>query len=956
MFFLTKPKIFSTAALIIALFLCIAVKAQFTLTGTPQIVNFTKNTYGADSRNWSVAQNNDGILFFGNGEGLLSFNGAKWTINKLPDNQTVRAVAVDNNGRIFTGGYGEFGYWEALPKGPLTYTSLNAQVEKPIFKKEEVWKILPAADGVFFQSFSQLYRYRNNKVTSIELPGNLMLIFSIRGKDYIQVLERGLYLVNKDNSATKINGSDVFNDKKIISIIPFINNSVLIGTVKHGFYIYDGFSVQKWDSEAGDFIQQNDLNAGIQIDDNRYAFGTIQNGLIISDAQGRIIHHINRQKGLQNNTVLSLYKDFAGNIVAPLDNGIDYIVINSALTFFKDNLGRIGASYTAHQHNNHLYIGSNHGLFNMKIENANPFMLSAINKVDNISEQVWSLSKIDDLLLCGNNNATYTVQDNNAQKISSVPGGWSIEKLLINPDYLIQGSYIGIALYGKDAHDSWQYLRLLDSANNIPAKKIVQDSKGNLWIKHANKGVFHTKIYKDLRSDSLKPVEIEDLPGHPTEDLYLFSLNNKVYISIAEKIYNYNYSSNKFLYDEQISKQLKTYTPFNALIQDGNKVMIIKDNHTIIMLSAALDAAQEIVSWKQANFSMVNAFENILRLNDNLYIICGEEGFLLYDNYYTNPVSYRPQLFIDNIEIWNGQTYVYDSTKINTRLSYRNNGVRMSIAHPYFDRDILYRYSISTDENDDKWTGWTRDVVKEFYNLPSGKYYIKVQSGLSGEIIQYSFVILRPWYASITAIILYVLLFLALCYFIYRYVKQRVDKQNEYIRLQHERKLLEEKRKFEHLAMLKHQEELEKEVIIKNEDIARSAMKLIKNRKALQKLKTEINKLKGEHVNDSSNFQIQKLAKQLDRLIQDDQEERNLFENGFSKVHEDFFTRLLADYPQLTSQDLKLAAYLRMNLSSKEIAPLLDISLRGVEIKRYRLRKKMDISSENNLTDIMMKF
>ena len=113
MFFLTKPKIFSTAALIIALFLCIAVKAQFTLTGTPQIVNFTKNTYGADSRNWSVAQNNDGILFFGNGEGLLSFNGAKWTINKLPDNQTVRAVAVDNNGRIFTGGYGEFGYWEA---------------------------------------------------------------------------------------------------------------------------------------------------------------------------------------------------------------------------------------------------------------------------------------------------------------------------------------------------------------------------------------------------------------------------------------------------------------------------------------------------------------------------------------------------------------------------------------------------------------------------------------------------------------------------------------------------------------------------------------------------------------------------------------------------------------------------------------------------------------------------
>ena len=176
------------------------------------------------------------------------------------------------------------------------------------------------------------------------------------------------------------------------------------------------------------------------------------------------------------------------------------------------------------------------------------------------------------------------------------------------------------------------------------------------------------------------------------------------------------------------------------------------------------------------------------------------------------------------------------------------------------------------------------------------------------------------------------------------------------MRLQHERKLLEEKRKFERLAMLKHQEELEKEVIIKNEDVAKSAMKLIKNRKALQKLKPEINNLKTDHANDSSNFQIQKLAKQLDRLIQHDQEERTLFENGFSKVHEGFFNRLLATYPQLTSQDLKLAAYLRMNLSSKEIAPLLDISVRGVEIKRYRLRKKMNISSEENLTDVMMKF
>lgn len=930
--------------------------AQFSVTGTPQIVNFAKSTYNADSRNWSITQTENGILYFGNGEGLLSFNGSKWTVDKLPDNKIVRAVATDNQGRIYTGGYAEFGYWEGLPNGPLQYTSLNHLIEKPIFKKEEIWKIVPTVDGVYFQSFSQLYRYRNDKVSSVTFPGNIMLLFSLRGKEYIQVLEHGLYIVNKDNSTTKIDGSEIFNNKKIISIIPYINNTTLIGTVKHGFYIYDGFSIHKWNSEANNFIEQNDLNAGIQIDDNRYAFGTIQNGLVITDAQGKIVHHINRQKGLQNNTVLNLYKDFAGNIVAALDNGIDYLVINSGLTFFKDNDGRLGASYTAKHFNNYLYIGSNHGLFNMKIDNVNTFAVSSINKINNISEQVWNLYQADNTLLCGNNNATYTIEGSLAQQISSVPGGWTMEKLLINPDYLVQGSYIGIALYKKGENNNWQYLRLLDSANNIPAKKIIQDQEGNLFIKHANKGIFYTQITEDLTAGNIEPVRFDKESEKPAENLQLFTLNKNICISDGKNVYTFDYTNNSFSLNQALSKQLKSYLPFSVLQEDENKVIIVKDNHSIVILSPKLDAVQEVISWKQANFSMVNGFENVLKLNDNLYFICGEEGFVLYDNYYTSPVNYNPELFIDNIEIWNGQSYQYDSTLTGNNLTYRNNGIKITVANPYFDREVLYRYSISQSENDVNWTDWTHEAKREFYNLPSGKYHIKIQSSVNGDIVQHTFTILRPWYASVVAIIIYVLLFLALCYFIYRYVKRRIEKQNEYMRLQHERKLLEEKRKFEHLAMLKHQEELEKEVIIKNEDIARSAMKLIKNRKALQKLKTEINKLKSEHVNDPSNFQIQKLAKQLDRLIQDDQEERNLFDNGFSKVHEEFFNRLLIDYPQLTSQDLKLAAYLRMNLSSKEIAPLLDISVRGVEIKRYRLRKKMNILSEENLTDIMMRY
>ena len=101
---------------------------------------------------------------------------------------------------------------------------------------------------------------------------------------------------------------------------------------------------------------------------------------------------------------------------------------------------------------------------------------------------------------------------------------------------------------------------------------------------------------------------------------------------------------------------------------------------------------------------------------------------------------------------------------------------------------------------------------------------------------------------------------------------------------------------------------------------------------------------------------MKRLSKELERQLKLDKDETKLFEHGFNTIHELFFTRLLTQYPNLTPQDLKLAAYLRMNLGSKEIAPLLSITVRGVELKRYRLRKKMYLDESINLNEFMMKF
>lgn len=929
------------------------IRAQFSLYGTPQIVNYTKRVYNADSRTWAIAQDKKGILYFANGSGLLSYSGSSWELHKLPDNQTVRSVAIDEDGKIYVAGFSEFGYWDAIPNGPLQYHSLNHLITKPKFKNEEIWKITPTSNGIFFQSFSSVYRFYKNKVTPIDLPGNIMMLFSVRGKEYIQVFNVGLHIINKDNSLSIVAGSQLLNDKKVISILPFFNNTLLIGTLKNGFYIYDGNSFREWNNQTNDYIKANDLNAGLQLDEDRYVFGTIQNGIIVSNNEGKILFQINRAKGLQNNTILALYKDRSGNIVAALDNGIDYICINSPLLFFKDFEGHLGATYTAFLHGENLYLGSNHGLFSAIFQNADVPKISSVSKIGTLREQVWNLNFMQGELLCGNNNGTYSVKDGHASKISDVPGGWLVKKLKIDTSFLIQGSYIGLALYHKNRADHWSFLKLIDSAQNIPAKNFIQDSLGNIWIEHVNKGIFQTRINKDLSMKPLEKIKITEENAGVLSTLFVY--NNKPYIRSGEAIYTFNYDKEVFIKDDLLSLEFKPYLKADRIIDQERYLWIIQNNHSLIMIDKT-NKHMESIAWNQANFALINSFQNIVALSENKYLLCGEDGFLIYNQEFSNSNKLGTSLFFKSLNILTDSEYTFERKTIeNGRIPYKNNSLQFNVAYPVFDRDVLFRYSLTNSENKSHWTHWTSNPIKEFTNLNPGKYFLKIQSDQNDFILKYEFMVLPPWYGSIIAFIFYFLFLLLIIYFIYKYIKRRIARQNEWLRLHHERRLLEERRKYEQLTLIKQQEQLEREVIIKSEDIARSAMKLIKNKKALQKLKTGLIQLKSENTGNNSTFQIQKLTRQIERLLEDDQQERDLFENGFSRVHEEFFKQLNTRYSQLTPQDLKLAAYLRMNLSSKEIAPLLDISIRGVEIKRYRLRKKMNIHSDENLNDFMMR-
>ena len=148
-------------------------------------------------------------------------------------------------------------------------------------------------------------------------------------------------------------------------------------------------------------------------------------------------------------------------------------------------------------------------------------------------------------------------------------------------------------------------------------------------------------------------------------------------------------------------------------------------------------------------------------------------------------------------------------------------------------------------------------------------------------------------------------------------------------------------------------EKLKIEMIHRDKELANQTMDLINKNKFLVKIKEDLEKLKKSTTDESLKDKISMLINKIDKDI-DHKKQWEVFETAFDEVHEDFLQRLKEKFPNLTPKELKLCAYLRMNISTKEIAPLMNISVRGVEICRYRVRKKLNIDRDQNLTRMII--
>lgn len=907
-------------------------------------------------------------MYFANNNGLIEYDGTNWRTYQFSRNSMIRSLYIDVNDQIYVGSvYNDFGIIKKDSTGNFEYQSLRHLVDKSIPDFADLWKIYETQWGIVFQSFSYLHFYKNGKIKSIAAPQLFQFSFYVNNRLYIQDREKGL-LEYVNGKLEKLQGIERLNKTEVWSILPFDNNTVLIGTSDMGVFTYNDKTLVAWENSANDLLKKNKIFSSIVLNDGNYVFGTIQDGVLITNRFGEILQHINKKKGLQNNTILSMNTDASGNLWLGLDNGIDYLQVNSPFTFLYHPDG-LGSVYTSIVHKGKLYVGTNSGLYVKNWPEENMISTEGFRLVPNTGGQVWHLGVYDGILLCGHNNGTFQIENETAQQISSEPGGWAYFRALQDDNFLIGGTYNGLTLYKKEQDErGWSFVQKIKGFNES-SRTMVQNKDATIWMAHGFKGVYRIKLNQKM--DSVIRYSFYNAEsGFPrNEDLGVFTAENQAVFSTPDGIYGYAHNTNRFDKSMYFSDLFQDNQNISYLNQDENNNIWYFANGLPGVLRYQEDGnyLNVVHPFKILRDRIIRGFESIYIADNKNIFFSLEDGLAHYTPaYYPDQLS-DDKCFIRRIENFQNDSlvryYGCSSGKL-AEFSYRSNALRFSYTSPQYDSQSDLNYSYYLENFSTRWSDWSENTSREFTNLREGNYVFKVKAlniyGKESLIDEFAFMILPPWYRSVYAVIGYVVAGVLVLVGIIWIVIFRLNLSKRKERLKDLRKYRQKEQQFKTEALIQEKEiirlrneRLRSKMKHRDKELANQTLNLIHKNRYLLELKEEILGFSKEVKSQEVRSRISKLIRSIDKEF-DNKKQWELFETAFDEVHEDFLDRLKNNFPDLTPNEIKLSTYLRMNISSKEIASLMNISIRGVEISRYRLRKKLGLERDINLTKYIL--
>lgn len=889
----------------------------------PFVENYNKANYQGDNQTWNVVQGSDDAMYFANNHYLLRYDGVKWEKNMLPNKTIIRSIYVVGD-KIYSGSYKEFGYW-LRKNGKMNYVSISRG--KAVFddiENEEIWKIFEFNKIIYFQSFNAIYHYDGSSIKKIKLPFLISYCYPIGNQVLIASVSSGVYRM-LDSGIEKVEGWDILENNVIHDIEKFQNKTYFF-TKKNGVYVEENGVLNSWKNPLNETLKTANINVAHFLKNNKIAIGTSSRGIYIYDFDTNSHINIDRNNALMNNSILSIGLDNENDLWLGLDNGIAHIEINSPTAIFSDNSGTLGSVYSVVKTDKGYLMASNHGVF--KYEN-NIFSL-----IPNSEGQAWNISKINKKYIIGHNEGTYIYENNVFSKLNNINGGWNLVKSNVNEWYL-QTSYSGIVIY-KNAKDF---------SNNIfvkgilkPIKYAAQDKKNEIWAADNYRG-----LYRINYNDAFETTNVENITQKSKENINdfgvkIFEFRNEILFLVNKTWYTYN----------SISNQLVKNDLFNSNFGNTSDIVKIDEDHFLVLQEGLLyqfDAEgnnfiRNLIQEKYYKGKIINDNLRIFK-NGGSYLLNLDDGFISLQ--LKRKTAVKPKI---KIEAFNDDNLVANDSKIKYNSELLINVI--SGIYGSTKPSLFYKLDKST-----VYSSVASGLIV-LNNLDSGSHSLIIYNhdgATYNRVSSFAFYVAMPWYFSFWMLLLYLVLIGSILLVYYRWNKmryaQKLKLQEE--ELKHQKKILEIELKAENELNSQEYEKhiLELELQSKSSEVTGKSLSIAKQSEMIESIQgildreIDLNKVKSE---------INKTIK----INAVNKHEWETFETNLNQIHNEFIIKLTKKYTELTPKDIKLCVYLKMNLSSKEIAPMMNISYRGVELHRYRLRKKLQLVQDDNLSRFLL--
>ncbi len=957
-------KVYARNFLIISLtfFSLSPANAQSSNMGVPFVSNYSKQDYGAATQNWGITQDSLGVMYFANNQGLLIYDGQNWSTQKLPNRTIVRSVLRGEKRRIYAGGQDELGYFTPDQWGHLRFQSLKDRLPKGFRSFEDVWNLCLQEEILWMRTSRQICRISPTESEGFRPRGEFGYMALVNGAVHAFDTERGILRWTNGNWELIPSTAALINHT--VTGLMTSGDSLWIATARSGVYISTGQDLFKPEHPVQEFFTQNRIHAMIRLRNQQIAIGTSLAGVLILSPDLRPLSWIRKANGLQHNYILSLFEDRDQNLWAGLNNGIDYLEINSPFRRLMFQAGEGSAGYAAIQSGSYWWLGTGTGLFKVPYNQYRSPLLhneEQIQPVSGLTGQVWGLDTSNGSVMIGHHEGCFSVVEG-LKQISNIHGFWTFANVPGRPDLMAAGTYEGIFILRRDRNDwaLWKKVPGLEESSRLLA---ADDYR--LWMAHPYRGVFSIDFSSGINQLSIKKYGQQD--GLPNDHFnHVFKVFGQVFFGTTKGIYEYDPISDSFREDSIFQKVMgrDTWVKDMKEDQEGNVWFITEEGCGRLLVSDLGLTKKLSIEWlPELNDKLVKGHEFVYPFDGQDVFFGVDEGFIRYNPSMPRQEVSAPCVVLSGIRllgekdslIFGGWIHQMIHAQDIPAFHHHHNTWRFSVSATQFQQNNPSQYRFYLEGLEAGWLAWGTNAEKEYAQLPPGTYTFHAQSrdahGRLSDPLSFSFEIHPPWYASQTANVIYAVLGLVILLGLLLLPQRKFKVEKE--KLQSDLLQKEEVRKQE-VQKLKTQS-LTAEVSHKNRELATATMHLVQKNETLTKIRSELEKLQKEINDISSKNRIRSLLRMMnedDRLDKDWEQ----FAYHFDQVHSGFLHRLREQFPHITPKDHRLCAYLRMNLSSKEIAPLMNISVRGVEISRYRLRKKLHLDRDTNLNDFMMNF